>query len=346
MKKTTIYDIAKKLNLSAATVSRSLNNHPRISSKTKKEVLRIAQELHYEQNHLAKALQSGKSFIVGVIVPRIDNNFLSSVIRGIEDKLKDFDYHVIICQTHEDEEKEIENINTLLNIQVDGFLLSTCLTSIKHSELLDKIIKKNIPLVYFDRKMEIEGASSVIIDDFKGAYLATMRLIDNGATRIAHFSGNREIQIYNDRLNGYLQALNDAGLCVNLDYVIQVKSSLDDGVEAMDKLFNLEFPPDALFSSSDFAAFGAIQYLKSKNINIPEDFLVFGFGNENFTKFDELSISSVNQFPLEMGRITAEVFLDIISKSTIKNKVVKNIVLEPELIERKSSLKVFQFSGA
>jgi LacI family transcriptional regulator len=346
MKKTTIYDIAKKLNLSAATVSRSLNNHPRISNKTKKEVLRIAQELHYEQNHLAKALQSGKSFIVGVIVPRIDNNFLSSVIRGIEDKLKDFDYHVIICQTHEDEEKEIENINTLLNIQVDGFLLSTCLTSIKHSDLLAKIIKKNIPLVYFDRKMEIEGASSVIIDDFKGAYLATMRLIKNGAKRIAHFSGNREIQIYNDRLNGYLQALNDAGLCVNLDYIIQVKSSLDDGVEAMDKLFNLEFPPDALFSSSDFAAFGAIQYLKSKNINIPEEFLVFGFGNENFTKFDELSISSVNQFPLEMGRITAEVFLDIISKSTIKNKVVKNIVLEPELIERKSSLKVFQFSGA
>src|SRR5690606_14998995 len=123
-KKTTIYDIAKKLNITAATVSRALNNNPKISEATRALVLKTAAKMNYEQNKLALALKSGKSFNVGVIVPRIDSNFFASVIRGIEEELHPEGYHVIICQTHDQKNLELANINSLLNAQVDGVLMS------------------------------------------------------------------------------------------------------------------------------------------------------------------------------------------------------------------------------
>ena len=122
MEKSTIYDIAKELNISAATVSRALNNNLKISSATRKLVIETASRMNYKQNKVALALKSGKSNNVGVIVPRIDSNFFASIIRGIEDELHPQGYHVIICQTHENEKREIENINTLFNAQVDGIL--------------------------------------------------------------------------------------------------------------------------------------------------------------------------------------------------------------------------------
>ncbi|HKK11981.1 MAG TPA: LacI family DNA-binding transcriptional regulator, partial [Flavobacteriaceae bacterium] len=124
-KKTTIYDIAKKLNITAATVSRALNNNPKISVATRELVLSTATKMNYEQNKIALALKSGKSKNVGVIVPRIDSNFFGSIIRGVEEELNPEGYHVIICQTHENVNRENENIDTLLNAQVDGILIST-----------------------------------------------------------------------------------------------------------------------------------------------------------------------------------------------------------------------------
>ena len=122
--KTTIYDIAKELGITAATVSRAMNNNPKISEATRKLVLETALKMNYKQNRLAQSLRSGKSNNEGVIVPRIDSNFFASVIRGIEEELHPEGYHVIICQTHEDENRQIENITTLLNAQVDGILMS------------------------------------------------------------------------------------------------------------------------------------------------------------------------------------------------------------------------------
>ncbi|NJM78451.1 MAG: LacI family transcriptional regulator [Flavobacterium sp.] len=336
-KKTTIYDIAKKLNLSAATVSRALNGNTRISEETRAKVLKVADSLNYEQNKLARALQSGKSYSVGVIVPRIDNNFLSSVIRGIEEELQDSGYHVIICQTHESPEREIENINTLLNAQVDGLLLSTCNVSDENFKLITKVINKNIPVVFFDRKIDVPEASSVTIDDYMGAYLATMHLIKEGATKIAHFSGDKNLQIYESRYKGYCDALKKSNIAYNEDYVIKVRSKIDDGKAALKQLFTLKDKPNALFSSSDFAALGAIQELKANKIDVPNEFSVFGFGNEPFTQFNELSISSVDQSPIKMGKLTATVFLEKIQNKL--DKGTKNIVLEPELQYRASSNK-------
>lgn len=334
-KKITIYDIAKELNITAATVSRALNNNPNISKATKELVLSTAEKMGYEQNKLALALKSGKSNNVGVVVPRIDTNFFGSVIRGIEEELTPFGYHVIICQTNNDEEKEIANIDALLNSQVDGIFIST---SSKDIRSFERILKKDVPLIFFDRKKTMNNVSSVTINDYEGGYKATQHLIDNGCKRIAHFSGDLNIEIFSERYAGYRQALVDNGIDYIEEYVSHTRSNIEDGKKAVKKLLKLKNPPDAIFSSSDWDALGAIQELKAKKYKVPEDISVIGFSNEPFTKFMELSISTIDQFPLEMGKIAAKVFLEQVNNSE-KVKIEKKVVLDPELIIRKSTKK-------
>ncbi|WP_281226227.1 LacI family DNA-binding transcriptional regulator [Flavobacterium aquiphilum] len=337
--KTTIYDIAKKLDITAATVSRALNNNPKISEVTRKLVLETAAKMNYKQNRLAQSLRSGKSNNVGVIVPRIDSNFFASAIRGIEEELHPEGYHIIICQTHEDENRQVENITTLLNAQVDGILMSITNLSKENEYIIKNVVRKNVPLVFFDRKKNMDGVSSVTINDFEGGYLATKNLIEQGCKRIAHLTGDQSLEIYANRKNGYEKALLDNGLELNNDYVFRARSSVDAGRQAVDRLLSLETPPDGIFSSSDFAALGAIQELKERGIKVPEEFCVFGFGNEPFTQFMELSISSVDQSPLEMGKMAAKVFLEQIN-NTDNVKIEKKVVLTPELHIRKSSTRI------
>ena len=341
--KTTIYDIAKVLDITAASVSRALNNNPKISESTRKLVLETATKMNYKQNKLALALRSGKSYNVGVIVPRIDSNFFASVIRGIEEELYERKYNVIICQTHEDEKREYDNINTLLNAQVDGILMSVSNVgsenvSLENDRIIKRILEKKVPLVFFDRKKNIDGVSSVTINDFEVSYLATKHLIAQGCSKIAHFKGNQFLEVFSNRLAGYKQALLDSDLVFNEDYIVQVKSSVEAGSQAVKALMALKNPPDAIFSSSDFAALGAIQELKTQGLRIPEDFCVVGFGNEPFTNFMELPMSTVDQVPLEMGIMTAKVFLEHID-NTGNAKIEKKVVLTSQLNIRKSSLR-------
>lgn len=337
--KVTIYDIAKKLDITAATVSRALNNNPKISSATRKLVLEAATKMNYKQNRLAQALRSGKSNNVGVIVPRIDSNFFASVIRGIEEQLHPEGYQVIICQTHEDEKREIENINTLVNAQVDGILMSISNVTAENELVIKRVIAKNLPLVFFDRKLNLDGVSSVTINDFEGGYMATKHLIEQGCKSIAHLAGDQSLDIYKNRFKGYKQALIDNGIPFNEEYVLRTKSNVEAGIDAAKKLLQLKNPPNAIFSSSDFAGLGAIQEIKERGIKIPKEFCVVGFGNEPFTKFMELSISSVDQSPMEMGKMAAKVFLEQIS-SNDKLKIEKKVVLVPQLLKRKSSNKL------
>lgn len=333
-KKVTIYDIAEKLNIAAATVSRALNDNPKISDATKKLVMETAEKMNYRQNRLAIALKSGKTNNVGVIVPRVNTNFFGSVIRGIEDELNASGYQVIICQTHNDEEKEADNVESLLNSQVDAIFMST---SSRNTDTFDKILKKKIPLIFFDRKKTMDNVSSVTIDDFAGGYIATKHLIDQGCKKIAHVStGDLNIEIFRERFAGYKQALYDNNIPYNEDYVLTTKSNIEDGREAVKKLFNLKNKPDAIFSASDFVALGAIKELQEMKIKVPKDVAIVGFSNEPFTNFLELSISTVDQFPLEMGRMTARVFLAQTDMTDL-DKIQKKVVIEPKLIVRKSS---------
>ena len=336
-KKTTIYDIAKRVNLTAATVSRALNNNPKISENTRKLVQETAIEMNYEQNTLARALKSGKSFNVGVIVPRMDSNFFASVIRGIEEELYPKGYHVIVCQTHDQENLETGNIMSLLNAQVDGILMSISNSKTK-TKIFNNLSQKRVPLIFFDRKKDIPGVSSVTIDDFNGSYVATKHLIEQGCNRIAHLSNDRSLEIFKNRYLGYKQAILDHGLAFDEDLVIETASNVEEGRNVTKQLLNMEIRPDAIFSSSDFTALGAIQEIKEQGLKIPEDISVVGFSNEPFTRFMELSITSVDQSPIEMGRRAAKVFLEEVDNKDLKREP-QQIVLEAELIIRQSSLK-------
>lgn len=337
-KKITIWDIANKLNITASTVSRALSDSPRISAETKKAVLKMAKHLNYEPNQIASALRSGKSKLIGVIIPSADRAFFSSVVRGIEEIANTLEYRVIICQSYDDPNKEIETIGALISARVDGIFASTGKKTVNFGHY-QKIIDKGIPLILFDRGSLDLKVSQVVIDDYQGAYNAVKHLIDQGCNRIAHFTTIIKISIYKDRLRGYLDALRDAGIPVLDELIIESDLQLEDGRNSMELLLKLNERPDAVFSSSDFGAMGAMQVLKENNIKIPDQVALVGFSNEPFTSYTDPPLSSVDQMSLTMGKITAEAFFDEL-KTGKANFIPQKTVLSPQLIIRGSSKKI------
>lgn len=333
--KATIHDIAEKLEITASTVSRALNNHPRISEATKKKVLKVAKQLNYQPNHIASALRSGKSRLIGVIVPTANRNFFSSVIRGIEEIANNLDYKIVISQSYDEFEKEAQTVETLLNARVDGVIASIGKTT-ENFEHFEKIIQKGIPLVLFDRVSNDLEVSQVVIDDFLGAYQTVEHLIKNGARRIVHFTSSQRINIYKERKRGYEEALKDHGIELDPDLIINSKMQLEDGRQMTEELLNNGVKFDAIFSSSDYSIMGAMQVLKEHGFKIPQDVKLAGFGNEPFTSFTEPAITTVDQKSIPMGKITAETFFELLNNDK-PDPVAKRTILKPELIIRGSS---------
>ncbi|GAB3821996.1 hypothetical protein GCM10028895_25340 [Pontibacter rugosus] len=185
--KVTIHDIAEKLNITASTVSRALNNSPRISDITKKAVLKAAKQMNYQPNNIAAALRNGKSNIIGIIVPTADRAFFASVIRGIEEVANDYNYKVIISQSYDNYDKEVQTIDALFSARVDGIIASIGKNT-EDFEHYRKAQERGFPLVLFDRTTDALEVSQVLIDDYWGAYKVVEHLIEQGCKRIAHFT--------------------------------------------------------------------------------------------------------------------------------------------------------------
>jgi LacI family transcriptional regulator len=333
----TIHDIAKELNITASTVSRALNDNPRISEATKKAVLKVAKRLNYQPNHIAAALRNGRSNIIGIIVPTADRSFFGSVIRGIEEVAKNAHYNVMICQSHDDYESEVSTVEALLNARVDGIIVSFA----KNTENFDhfrKVYDKGIPLVLFDRSFQGLDVSRVVIDDYLGAYQATEHLIRQGCRRIAHFTSLKKISIYKERLRGYREALEAYNIPYRNELVLESYLQYEDGRVGLDQLLQLKELPDAIFSASAYSAVAALSACKEKGIAVPEQIAIVGFANEDFTSFCDPPMSTVDQQSMQIGNAAAEIFLEQISVGR-QRFVPKRIVLTPELIVRRSSLK-------
>jgi LacI family transcriptional regulator len=335
--KATIHDIARKLNITASTVSRALKDHPRISAETKKAVQKAAQKLNYQPNNIAAALRNGKSNIIGIIVPTADRTFFSSVVRGIEEIANTAKYNVMICQTYDNFEKEVSTVEALLNARVDGIIVSHGKETQNFDHFL-KVKERGIPIILFDRSNDELEVSNVVIDDFLGAYKATEHLIQQGCKRIAHFTNARKISIFKERLRGYREALLDNGLKFDESLVVDSNLQLEDGRNSMEQLLKRKDIPDGVFSSSAYGILGAMQVLKEKGFKVPEDVALVGFSNEPFTSFTEPPLSTIDQHPMRMGNAAAEIFLEEIA---VKDKkfIPQKIVLKPELIIRQSSLR-------
>ncbi|KAA3437214.1 LacI family DNA-binding transcriptional regulator [Rufibacter hautae] len=336
--KVTIHHIAEKLNITASTVSRALNDNPRISEVTKKAVLKAAKQLNYQPNNIAAALRNGKSYIIGIIVPTADRAFFASVVRGIEEIANKLNYKVIISQSYDNYEKEVQTIDALLSARVDGIIASIG----KNTENFDhfkRTQEKGIPLVLFDRTTDALEVSQVMIDDYLGAYKVVEHLIQQGCRRIAHFTSPKKVSIFKERLRGYMDALRDYDVPFYEELVIKSNLQLEDGRSGMEELLQLKEMPDAVFSASDYGAMGALQVLKERKIKVPQQVAIAGFGNEPFTSFSDPALTTVDQFSLTMGRITAELFFEHFKTAPDEKLVPQKTVLKPELIIRGSSLK-------
>lgn len=214
------------------------------------------------------------------------------------------------------------------------------------SDHIKKVLREKTPLIFFDRKIEVPGVSSVVIDDYKAGYMATEHLIAQGCRRIAHLSGESKLEIYQYRFEGYRAALEKHGLEYRPEYVIKTSSEIESGVEAVARLWDLGVKPDGIFAAGDYVALGAIQELKNRKIIVPDEVCVVSFSNEPFTKYMELPMSSIDQTPELMGKIAAQVFLEQV-KGEKSLTVEKKVILPPELFVRNSSdrgLSKSQFS--
>jgi LacI family transcriptional regulator len=336
-KKTTIKDIANVLNISPAAVSKALHDDSRISAKTKKAVKQVAKNLNYQPNHLASALRSGKSHLVGVIVPRTNSNFFSSVIQNIEEVLNKEGYNIIITQSNESYKKECANIDTLLFTQVDGIIASMAneTVDLKHYE---KIKAKGIPLILFDRGENDLNVDYIGINDYESSHMIVEHLVKQGCKRIAHIGGYKRTRIFNNRIRGYIDALKKHNLPLDDELLIESNLTTEDGRAKMQQLLSLEHKPDAVYVAGDYAALGALQVLNEEGIRIPRDIALVGFGDEPFTAMVTPSISSINQHSAEIGKLAAKTFLSHAKKKIVKQKLNK-LILDAQLVVRGSSEK-------
>lgn len=336
--KVTIEDIARVLNITAATVSRALNDHPGIAENTRKVVKETAAKLHYQPNRIASSLRLGRTNILGVIIPSAEINFFGSVIHGIERVANQNKYSVLIYQSNELYEQEKLGVQAFLQAQVDGVLASVSKETINADHFVE-IRKRGIPLVLFDRAIDSIGVPSVVIDDYAGAFAATKHLIDQGCRRIAHIGGQQHVNIFNQRLKGYIDALNMHGISVNEDLIVYGRVSIESGRECMQQLLNLKQLPDAVFAVEDFTALGAMQSIKEANKKIPEEIALIGFANEQFGEFLTPGLSSVNQQTVVMGEEAAGLLFSELQTADRYQSNPRKIVLEAKLVCRASSIR-------
>jgi len=334
--RTTIADIARELNTTTATVSRALSNHPRISEDTKRSVLQAATKLNYKRNRIASSLRSGRTHLVGVIIPSAEINFFGSVVHGIESIASQHGYNVLLYQSNETREFEEKGLETFLSARVDGILASIAKGTRDFSHF-NAVKERGVPIVFFDRINDNLDIDSVVIDDYKGAFEATRHLLDQGYRRVAHISGPGHLQNFSERIRGYRDALLESGIVPDEQLIWHGNVSIESGKEGISHFLSLTEPPDAVFAAEDFTALGVMKVLKERNIIIPDSFGVVGFANEMFGEHISPTLSTVAQQTIQMGRSALELLLELIGQPHRKNGAKKKIVLEPQCIWRNSS---------
>jgi LacI family transcriptional regulator len=336
LKDVTIYDIAEVLSLSPATISRGLKDHPGLRKDTKKRILEAARKMGYQQNTFASNLRRKKTNTIGVIVPRLNSYFMSTVIAGIEKVANNAGYNLIIAQSQEQFKKEIAGVNTMYNSRVDGMLVSLSYDT-RNTEHFDTIRKKQIPLIFFDRVIEYAHCTSIVIDNVKAGYDAAMHLISQGCRRIVHVGGNMNRNVYADRLAGQKKAMAEKGIPFDPQLVISNNLSDQEGADAAQKILQLSPRPDGIFTANDTSAVAIMRELKQAGVRVPEDIAIVGFNNDPISKVIEPQLTTVNYPGEEMGEVAASTLISRLKEVPSAN--LDTIVLRHELIVRESSLR-------
>lgn len=329
----TIKDIANLANVSIATVSRVLNNKADgISEETKNRIFKIAKDLNYRPNAIARGLVLKKTNTIGLVLPDISNPFFPEIARGVEDTAKYQGYNVFLCNTDEDIYKEAGYIKALKDRQVDGIIFAA--SAIKNNEIITKHVGR-IPFILIDRRPdEFIDAPGVFLDNFVGGYLGAKHLIEKGHKNIIFISGPLQSHNAKQRLNGFSQAFSEVGLTVKEDFITEGNFKRSCGYTIVDQLLQDKKDFSAIFASNDLMAVGALEALGENGKNVPHDVAVVGFDNIYLSKVVTPKLTTISQPTYQMGAKAAEMLLSIINNAPMDEQ---QVFFTPQLVVRASS---------
>jgi DNA-binding LacI/PurR family transcriptional regulator len=305
----TIKNIAKELGISTSTVSRALHNHPRIGAKTKEKVKALANKLHYVPNPAALLLKKNKTLTIGVLLPFLKEEFFSIAISAIEDAVLPHDYHVMVCQSRDNLEREKKMIDSFIRIRIDGLIASVSAETnhYGHFKLMEDY---GIPVVFFDRVPRNFEANKVSSNVTSGAKEAIRFLVNKGIKKIALINAPGNLQVADERLNGYLEAISIFGLETSPKYIKSSNLTQESTEQAINELCQLEDRPEAVLTFNDYVAMHAMSTCRKIGVSPNKDILFVSFANLPITGIlENPPIASVEQFPYEMGYKAAELLL-------------------------------------
>jgi LacI family transcriptional regulator len=338
MKNITLKEIATTLGISITTVSKALKDYSDVSEKTKKAVKELAENLNYTPNSFAVNLRTKESKTIGLIIPEVTHHFFANIIKAIIAAAEKKGYLVIILQSNESLELEKKQVDLLINKRVDGILISLSNESNNDSHI-QEIIKRNIPLVMFDKIAKLSNCSKVVIDDQKAGFDATQHLIDKGCKKIAHIRGPLNPQNSIDRYLGYKKALekNNIPFDSKLVYTCE-KVTFEEGLQFTEQLIKEHPDVDGIFAITDLVAVGAVAYCNEQKINIPQDIKIIGFSNWFMSQVITPKLSTVEQPSHEMGIAAFNLLLEeMVARKEESEFSHKTIELDTQIIVRESS---------
>lgn len=330
-RKATIKDIAKKLGISASTVSRALNDKFVKNDEMVALIKQTADEMDYQVNTIAAGLRTRKSNLIGIVVPRIASNFFSSVLAGIQSVLNSNGYNVLICQSNESKELEEQQVNSLIRCNVEGLLIS-CSQQTHDDAFFERIVSKGLNLVYFDRKNFETNQPVVKMDDTHGMYVATEHLIKNGAKKLAFLGGAEELSICQERFEGFASAVAELNAETTGSFFIENKEEVGP---AISKLLKSKNKPDAIVSWSDDWGVQAILTAQSIGIKVPEQLMITGYDNTDVCTIVQPNLTSMVHEAEHIGEEAAQTLLNLINGQDVSGEKL----METHLVQRESSMR-------
>ena len=322
--------------MSTSSVSRALSDHPHISEETKLKVREAVQKLGYRYNALAAALRNSRSNTIGLIVPRISMYFQSAVITAIQNKLHTYGYNTIICQSNESPDLERDLVKLLQASRVEGIIVSCSVHTEDFSHFSDSL-NGRIPLVFYDRVPANFPAHRIKGDEYRGAFLATSHLIEQGCKRIALIGGPLSCGQHQERFSGYKGALQKHDLVFDDTITYFHELTWENASRTCKSIFDSSNVPDGIFACNDTTALAILEFAEKNGINVPKDLKIVGYSNDNRANISHPSISSVEQYPHDMGEQAAILMMDLIQNKINPGKNFISLTTPVELIKRSSS---------
>ena len=326
-------DIADDLGVSLMTVSKALRNHSDISEKTRHRVLKRMRELNYQPDWIARSMVTGRTYLVGLVLPDLMHSFFAEVAKGVARKLQPLGYQVVISDTGEDGDLERSHVKVLINRKVDGLIIASAQRK-GRLDLFEMLGANKIPYVLIDRMLPGAEANYVGVRDDEIGAMATEHLISQGCRRVAHIRGPA-VATGSGRLRGYRRALARHGLPLNSAYVTSGQYGDNTGYHAMRELLKTAPRPDGVFCYNDPVAAGAIKAVLEANLRVPEDIAIIGAGNVHYSDLLRVPLSTVDQSSSLIGENAAELLFNCMDSR--KASPVRHILIPPRLVVRDSS---------